>query len=352
MDTNKHKPIVASLIWDASSQIHAAQADAIRNLGYPHRFFYYDQPIPQGTDIVLVAGPYGTLRPLVHQLQVYPPQERPVLAYWFEESLDIRSPLWLRMSLAKLFSELHRQDWGVDGLLGSKVLNVRGMRLGFLGDIYWLHRHALLDVFALCGTAYAQFFSALGINSILVPRGFHPIYGSLLDLKRDIAVVWLGKTRTKRRKRAVYGLKHELEKYGQKMLIFDGQENAFIFREERTQILNRAWFVVNVFFSAPTDELSLRFYIAAANGCVVLTEPNLNQYPFIPDKHLVECPIEQMPARVMYYLNHPEEWCAISEEMQCIMENELTMEHTVAKIIGEAERVHNQRRSVKPIETL
>ena len=64
------------------------------------------------------------------------------------------------------------------------------------------------------------------------------------------------------------------------MCIFDGEENDFIFGPKRTEILNRTWFVLNVFFSGPTDELSIRFFVSASNGAVVMTEPGLNRYPF------------------------------------------------------------------------
>jgi hypothetical protein len=343
------KTVVASLVWDLPSELHELQSDVVQRLGYQHRFFLFDEPIPPDAKIVLVQGPYGTLLPLTRQLVDYLPERRPILAYWFQQSMDVQWPEWMRIFLARIFSGLHRcyreagrighrLDW-----VAPKLGNTRGRRLGFLGDILWLHRYNLLDVLALSSTLYAKCLAQYGITSILVPRGYHPGYGQVLDLKRDIAVVWMGKMRNRRRRRAVYWLREQLEKRGQVMHIYDGEERDFIFGEERTQILNRAWFVLNV-LPDPTWEVSIRYYVAAANGSVVLTEPGENEYPFVPGKHLVECPIERMPDTVMYYLYHEQEWRSIADAMLSLVKGELTLEQSIASILTRAERVLDRRR--------
>jgi len=44
-----------------------------------------------------------------------------------------------------------------------------------------------------------------------------------------------------------------------------------------------------------------------------------------------------MADRVMYYLNHREEWCSIAANMRRLMEGELTLEQSLAQILGQAE---------------
>jgi hypothetical protein len=344
------KPVVASLVWDLPSQLHEIQAEVVQQLGYSHRFFHFDEGIPSDADILLVQGPYGSLLPLARQLVDYSPQRRPVLAYWFQQSLDMLRPEWMRVSFARKFSDLHRYHREAGWLgyvldrLVPNIVSSKGARLRFLGDILWLHRHGLLDVLALSSSVYAEYLKQqYGIHSILIPRGYHPSYGRLLDLDRDIAVVWMGKTRTERRKRVISWLREQLAKRGQVMRIHDGQENDLIFGEKRTRILNRARFVLNV-FPHPTWELSIRYFLAATNGAVVLTEPGENRYPFVPGKHLVECAIEGMPDTVMYYLDHEEERCAIANGMINLMKRELTLEHSIANILVDAEKVLECRR--------
>lgn len=121
------------------------------------------------------------------------------------------------------------------------------------------------------------------------------------------------------------------------MLSHDNEERPFIFRDERTEILDRASFVLNV-LTHPKDELSIRYYVAAANGAVVLTELGESEYPLVPGKHLVECSVEEMPDTIMYYLIHPDEWRAISTEMLRVMREELTLERSIAAILSAAER--------------
>jgi hypothetical protein len=344
------KSPVASLVWQLPSELHEAQAKVVQQLGYRHRFFYATERIPPGTEIILVQGPYGSLLPLTEQLFHYPPDQRPVLAYWFQQSMHWLQPEVVRQWCSRYFSELHqRYPDSPSALLAQAMpanLRSRGKRLGFLGDMFWLHEHDLLDLLILSSTVYAEYLAQYGISSILLPRGSHPSYGSDLRQERDIAAVWMGKIRTRRRREAIKWLRSELEKRGQVLQVYDGVENDFIFGQERTQILNRAKFVLNVFFSGPTDELSIRYFIAAANGAVILSEPSANVYNFIPGKHLIEKRVEEMPDSIMHYMENPDQWQAISDNVQQLIEQEVTLENSIACILARATMLLSQRNRI------
>lgn len=343
------KPVVTSYSWNIQGQLYQAQSDVIQKLGYRHHCIERDEPIPPDTKIIIVQGPYGSLVPLVSQLQEYPPNNRPVLIYWFQQSLDFRRPEWLRNYVGVKLSGLTRNFPDNDGMINNLEraffggLACKGTRLGYFGDILWLKQHDLLDVLGLSSTSCADYLGNFGIDSMVVPRGYHPSYGSLLNHERDIALVWMGKARTRRRKRAIYWLQEQLKKRGQIMHIYDGEEADFIFGDERTNILNRTWFVLNFFFSGPTDELSIRYYISGANGAVVLTEPGKNRYPFVPGKHVVECDLEDMPDTIMYYLENQWEWSHISRNVFDLISNEITLERTVKKLLDQGELVLNSK---------
>ena len=331
------KAAVGTLVWESSSGLHEAQADVVSRLGYRHCYIRFDEPIPTDAGIVLVQGPYGTLLPLARQLAGRAVDRRPVLAYWFQQSLSMLGPERVRDWLARTFSDLCRY-YGDAGWIAAvldrvarKFVGTRGRRMGFLGDILWLHKRGMLEVLALSSTVYADYLARRGVRSVLVPRGYSPAYGQILNLDRDIAVLWMGKTRNRRRKRIVYQLRDELARRGLRMCIYDGEENPFIFGQERTLILNRARFVLNV-HTQPADELSIRYFIAAANGAVVLTEPGQNKYPFVPGKHLVECPTREMPDTVLHYLEHEAAWQSISKEMLTFVRRELTLEKSIREI--------------------
>jgi hypothetical protein len=344
-----HSTTVSSLVWKLPSQLHETQAETIEQLGYQHKFFRYDEPVPAGTDIVFIQGPYGSLRPFVGSLLRIPREQRPVVIYWFQQSLDLAQSTWVSDVSTRVFSDIYRQYLApkpvgrpLEGLVNRYFPN-RGARLGFLGDIQALHRLKLLDVLALSSTVYARLLRGIGIDSVVVPRGYHPGYGRRLNLERDLAAVWMGKLRTAKRRQAIHWIREELKKRGLNMQIFDGVENQFIYGEERTQILNRAWFVLNVFFSGPADELSIRFFVAGANGAVVMTERGLNDYPFRPGKQIVECPVEEMPNTIEHYLNHPDQWRAISESMFELIQKKLTLEASIGNLLERAEALREAR---------
>lgn len=342
--------VVSSLVWQMPFELHELQAEEIEKLGYTHRFQPYDDVIPADCKIVVIQGPYGTLLPFVQQLEDLPESRRPVVVYWFQQSMSLIEPPWLQISLAQTFSDLYRYagDGGwlsqVTGRLLAKIGNAKGRRLGFLGDILWLDRHALLDLLVLSSTVYSDRLRQFGVPSIIVPRGYHPSFGCRRNIERGIAVVWMGKTRTRRRKRIIYGLRDELKGRGLHMAIYDGEENGFIYGQERTVVLNRACFVLNVNCSGPTDELSIRYFVAAANGAVVLTEPGLNRYPFIPNEHLVECRAEQMADTIEYYVNNRCILEAISKSMFELASKELTLQSSIAEIMARAEDILESRR--------
>lgn len=103
------KLVVSSLIWgQRPGELILTQGSAVEALGHKHQIFRFDETIPQYTQVVLVQGPYGPLAPLVDQLIEKSVNERPTLAYWFQQSLSLPRPAWLCETLSRTFSELHQ----------------------------------------------------------------------------------------------------------------------------------------------------------------------------------------------------------------------------------------------------
>ena len=343
---NPHRSLtVASMYWSLGG-LDRAQGDVFQQLGYKHSFFKYDETIPEDADIIFFQGPYGSLRPLVEQLVAMPAKARPLVVYWFQQSLALYWRDGLSIYLASLFSELQQRYGFIRPSqkniwrLIPKFITKKGARLGFLGDIFWLSSQGLIDVLVLSSTVYAALLEKYGVGSIVVPRGYHRYWGEYRNVAdRDIDLLWMGKLRTRSRRRKIFWLKDELQKRGMHMAIYDGVHNDFIFGENRTRILNRTKFVLNVNFSGPTDELSIRYFIAGANGAVILREPNANQYPFIPGKHLIECDVRKMPDVIEYFLDHPEERDAIANNMLQLIQTQLTLEKSIGTILKSAETI-------------
>ncbi|MFV2044371.1 MAG: glycosyltransferase [Anaerolineales bacterium] len=340
---------VASLVWKLPFGLHEAQGEVIQELGHTHTFFFANNQLPPNAQVILVQGPYGSLEPLARQLLNTPKDRRPVLIYWFQQSLDLSRPYPASSAVTSVFSDL-RNSLGTGqrrpGLMRRAIQIARagrGARIGYLGDIRWLHQNGLLDVLVLSSTCYAEYLAERGIYSLVVARGHHESYGTDLGLSRDIAAVWMGKLRTKRRAKAVRWLQRELETQGHELRIYDGEHRKFIYGEERTRVLNRAYFVPNIYFSSPSDELSIRYYIAAANGAVVITEPGLNQYRFDAGSHFVECPLEKMPERICYYVEQEDLWRQLSTNVGHLVREELTLSSSIEQMLNRASSVLFQR---------
>ena len=352
MPSTINKPTIASLVWKSNSGVHLPQGKVIQQLGYNHSFFKYDKPIPSNADIILIQGPYGSLLPFFSQYREIPENEKPILIYWFQQNLYIAMPLWLQYFFGVVYSGAYstfepNPFSHTLNILLNKFKPNRGSRFATLGDILWLDRNNLLNILATPASEYQKVFAGFGIDSLLIPRGYHPDYGEIRDLTRDIAVLWMGKIRTERRERIIHGLRVELANEGLEMQVYDGIEKPFIFGEERTSLLNRSWFILNI-LAYPTDEISIRYYIAAANGAVILTEPGKNEYPFENWAHLVECLPQQMAETVSYHINHPEEWQRISQNAFNLVSQELTLENSISAMLTKAEKIINKKCNVNP----
>ena len=122
------------------------------------------------------------------------------------------------------------------------------------------------------------------------------------------------------------------------MEIYDGVDKPLIYGSDRTRVLNRARFVLNV-SSHADDELSIRFFIAAANGAVIMSEPNNNRYPFEPQTHFLSLPVASMPAAIDHYARHEDERRAMAERMADLVSRELTLERSIGSLLDAARPV-------------
>ena len=140
-----------------------------------------------------------------------------------------------------------------------------------------------------------------GLAPIVVGMGYHPDCGRDLGLARDIDVVWPGKPGSRRRRRLVFRMRAELAQRGTTLLVIDGVHRAYVFGEERARLLNRTKIVLNLSREKWGDN-SMRFFLAAANGALVVSEPTLRHSDFTAGVHLVEAPLDRLAETVQAYL--------------------------------------------------
>lgn len=275
--------------------------------------FMWNENLPSHLDIVFVWGPLGSLVPLAKQLLAYPRSQRPALVFLMTEQLPNPGlPEWFRYWIGKARSRIERLAYTqpAEGVWKPnrwlRPLITKAYRFRYYGDLYWLHQQGLLPVIWVTSLWTAEFLRARGFDPLVPPPSYNPDHGRDLGLERDISVLWIGKPGSGRRKQLLTRVRAELRERGVEILMIDGEENPYVFGEERTVLLNRTKIALNL-LREWWDDNSARYYLAAPNKVLVVSEPTLPHTPFLPEVHRIEAPIEQMADTICYYLSHDEE---------------------------------------------
>jgi len=319
--------------------IACAISSTINEMGHSAVNFAFDSPLPRQLDAVIAYGPLGSFLPIAKQIACRSRRDRPLLAWWLTEQFPSpRLPEWLLYPIATLRSYAERSafyeaapgQWRIRSRLSW--IAGKGPRFRYYGDLFWLRRAGLLSILAVPSPWIAAFLRRRGFDPVVTYFGSHPEWGRPLDLDRDVPVLWLGKPGTRRRATLLRRIRGELERRNIPVFVVDGIEHPFVHGEERTILLNRTRIALNL-LRREWDDNSLRFYLAAANGALIVTEPTLPHCPFEPGVHLVESPVEKMAETIRYYLSHEQERARIAESARELVSKELTMNRALSPIL-------------------
>lgn len=293
--------------------------------------------LPDNVDVVVVVGPLGSLVPMAKQIIARPISRRPSLVYCMTEQLPNPDlPEWLRYGVGQIRSRAERLTYRQrDGGEWQSIhwlsrLTTRLHRFGYYGDLYWLKGQEALSVLITSSTWTAEFLRARGFDPMATPITYDPDDGEDLGLERDIDVLWIGKIGSARRARLLKQIQADLAVRGIEILMIDGEENPYVFGDERTVLINRTKIVLNI-VRKEWDDNSMRFKFAASNGAMIVTEPLLPHSQFKSGVHLIEADMGKMADTICYYLSHEEERKQIAENAY-----QLLTEHSGLDILTEA----------------
>lgn len=330
---------VGVVFWKKETDLLSLISGTARDLGCEVTNFPADSRVPQGLDVVLACGPFGSLAPLGSQLSRMPPGERPALALWMTEQFSNPAlPAWAQYLAGVTRSHLERlayreTETGVWQLNPCfQPLIRRAHRLRYFGDLKWLRAAGVLTVLAVGSRWIARYLNARGVDAGVAFIGAHPSWGADLKLERDVPVLWLGKVASSRRRRVLQAVRADLRRCGLDMLMVDGEEHPYVFGDERTRLLNRARVVLNI-LREPWDNHSLRYFLAAPNRAMIVTEPTYPHTPFEPGVHLVAAPVDQLANTIAHYAQHDAERSQIAERAYALVTSELTMRRSVHEIL-------------------
>ena len=333
---------IGVVFWKNKTEFLTHVTDTISELGYEVVDVAADERLPRGLDVLLICGPFGSLVPVINQISQRPGGWRPRVALWMTEQFtNPKMPEWLHRWLGWMRSSLERkvfyaqreEAWQIRPQFARMAS--RALRLRYYGDLRWLEQEGILDVLAVGSKWIAHYLSERGFPAMVAYIGHTPAWGAPLGLERDISVLWLGKVATARRRAVLEQIAATLRQEGIEMLRVDGENHPYVFGEERTRLLNRSKITLNV-LRTPWDNHSLRYFLAAANRSLIVTEPTAPHTPFVPGKHLVEAELEQMAQTIRSYLADDEARRTITEQAHRLVTGELTMKRSIARIVDRA----------------
>jgi hypothetical protein len=298
--------------------------------------------LPPDVDVVFAYGPLGSLTPLATQLLACTPTRRPSLVLFLTEQLPSpQIPEFVNYHTAVARSQFERFAISHPATLWGK-LAAKALRFRYYGDLHWLRQQGILSLLLLESEVTAEFLRQRGFRPYTFSLGSRPDWGADLNLERDIPVLWLGKAGSPRRQHLLNQVRAALQARGVEMMVVDGVERPYIFGHERTVLLNRTQVVLNL-VRQPWDCNSLRFYLAAPNKAMMISEPLLPHVPAImPAVHYMEAPVAHLPDLICSYLARPDHRQRIAAAAYELVTTQLTTEKAFRQILRLVEQAHGQ----------
>lgn len=316
-----------------------SMADGFRAHGCEVEFAPRQEPWREDYDLVLAYGPFGPKASMLfpgRALLARPPALRPVFVWWLTEGI----PQPALPPALVLAASRFRVSFDQAPVFGrARGLLERGHRLRILGELDWLRSRNLLDVLAVTSGSRAAYLERHGFQPITVSLGYHPCYGTDLNLERDIDVTFLGSTVAPRRRAYLEQTVRALAARNIRVC-FQGN----LYGEERTRLLNRSKILLNI-LRAPQDFVGQRCLLAAANKALMISEPVTDTRPFCPGEHFVVAPVDRLAGTIEYYLAHSAERIQLAEQAYALATRELTVAGQVGLILRAAQNCRPNLRS-------
>jgi len=329
--------------WGPGDELIAAVADEVARLGHHVTLLPPGGPVPPAVDVLLVFGPFGSIAPLMTHLAAQPTGRRPVFVWWLTEQLPHPSlPHWIAGAAGDLRSAAERLivGRGAHGVAPIwRALGRRGLRLRYYGDLRWLRRNGLLSVLVVPSHWLSRLLRRRGFEVTQGFVGAHPSFAAAPELDRDISVLWLGTPGSRRRVRNLQRVTDALARRGVAITAIDGIRQPPVFGAERARLLSRTKIVLNL-LRQPWDSNMLRFFFAAPNRALMISEPLLDHYPPVQaGVHLVETSLARMADEVCRYLDDEIARNRITEQAHRLVTTELTLARGVAAVMRQAVEV-------------
>lgn len=337
--------------WKQDEGFGNAVVGTLENMGYDPAVINRDDFTERISELslLLIYGPWGSLEPVARRLRGISPAERPAVVLWQSEQFPnpkLHAWVWRTVGLGRSYLDTLGYHQAPNGTIIPRpawgLILSRLHRFRYFGDLLRYSRSGFLDVVAVWSKWTTEFLIARGVPAMTAYMGNYAGCGRDLGLQRDIPVLWLGKPGSGRRGQLVRRVHDDLDRRGIKMLVVDGVEHPYVFGEERTKLLNRAKFTLNLLRQS-WDNTSMRFFLASANKSVLISEPMLPHIPFDPGVHFIQTPVDEITGTIADWLGRDAEREAMAERAYQLGVEQITMKASLHKIITHA--IQKKRRS-------
>lgn len=268
--------------------------------------------------IVFIGGNALWHEPALDRLRAIPREERPFVIVWHSEPLPFPKSAGLRlapMTVREIGKIVLR-----DRRVSDPYSNARHMRR--------LAADNSVDLLTVATRSYQAFLAEQGIASEHIPVAYHPVHGHLLDLERDIDVLFLGDLRVGRRKRIIRRLQRE----GLPVTALGDYSDPRYWGEARTELLNRSKILLNI-PRHPGLLADMRLILGMSTGVLVVSEPVFLPDPFVPGVHYVEAGLDEMAETTTRWLADDEERGRITARAHTFVTEELTLKRSFADLL-------------------
>lgn len=153
--------------------------------------------------------------------------------------------------------------------VSSREINYRQLRFT-VDNLSWLKRGRDRNWLDQVGASTEQkrlFLKKMGFSTFFSPAGLQKSFGRILNIERDIDVLFIGSLKSSRRRKRVESILEQLSGLGYRVHIAPRKTQD----EERTHLINRARVVLHIHQFA-WDTPWMRWCFATANGAVIASE--------------------------------------------------------------------------------
>jgi glycosyltransferase involved in cell wall biosynthesis len=268
--------------------------------------------------IVFIGGNALWHEPALDRIRAIRREERPFVIVWHSEPLPFPKSAGLRlapMTVREIGKIVLR-----DRRVSDPYSNARHMRK--------LAGEDTVDLLTVATRSYQAFLAEHGIASEHIPVAYHPVHGHLLNLERDIDVLFLGDLRVGRRKRII----RRLQRQGLPVTALGDYSDPRYWGDARTELLNRSKVLLNI-PRHPGLLADMRLILGMSTGVLVVSEPVYLPDPFVPGTHYVEASLDEMAETTMRWLEDDDARAQMTARAHAFVTEELTLKQSFADLL-------------------